>query len=463
MLTVGSVAQQQNSLEGDGYCAVTVVSGIQRLDVALPVFVPCADLLPGLVRLLSPTGEQSTGVEMALTPLGRTRLGDAETLSEAGVLAGDVLTLGLPGRPLCPAGVLTVRDRIEDAVDARGGRWRPDRSREFLLWAFMIVAAVLLVPAVELPVGMPAAGLAATVAVIIAATTVFCVAESEILCAATCGLVGCGWAAVAGTTLLRAWVPGLAVAATPLPLGFTAAAAVSAVLVATAVGARHPVALLHVTTLLTVVGGAAVAWAARSIGAPPTETAGAVAVLAVMMVGVLPRIALASAGLTDAAGTSPPAGIDRRIGRADRVLTGCIVGVSAVAVLGAVPVALSDDASCRLLAAGIGVLLLLRSRAFSRVKHVVGPLIAGLLVCCGLWLALYRMGPHLHQVLILGAVACSALLAVVSTRAGAARSAVARARIGRLLNAVEQVLVVAVIVLAIGVLGVFSWVSSVLG
>ena len=159
--------------------------------------------------------------------------------------------------------------------------------------------------------------------------------------------------------------------------------------------------------------------------------------------------------------TQPEA--DRRIVRADRLLTGCIAGVCAVAVIGGLPAALSADGWCRLLAAGIGLLLLLRARAFTRVQHVICPLSAGLVVLAGSWSAWFvSTPPRLQPPLILGAAAVAAVIAAAAAMRSAG-SAVGRARTGRLLNAAEQVLVVAVIVLAAGVLGLFPWMSAVLG
>jgi hypothetical protein len=82
------------------YCPVTVLHGRTRLDAALPADVPIAELLPALLRVLLPHNDaQVDGAENAgwtLVPLARPAIASTQTLDEAGVLAGDLLT-ELPG------------------------------------------------------------------------------------------------------------------------------------------------------------------------------------------------------------------------------------------------------------------------------------------------------------------------------------------------------------------------------
>jgi len=64
---------------------------------------------------------------------------------------------------------------------------------------------------------------------------------------------------------------------------------------------------------------------------------------------------------------------------------------------------------------------------------------------------------------ILVAVVAVATLPALAAALNPASAPIGTARVGRLLDAAEQLLVVALVVLTAGVLGLFDWASSVLG
>ncbi len=97
--------------------------------------------------------------------------------------------------------------------------------------------------------------------------------------------------------------------------------------------------------------------------------------------------------------------------RADRVLTGVVIGLSLAAVVGGLPAAWSADGWHRLFAIGLGVALLLRSRVFSQIRHVLPLRVGGLLVIAELWLGLTAGDPALLVPMILGPVALLSLTA----------------------------------------------------
>ena len=93
------------------YCRLTVLTPGSRADVALPVDVPVADLVPMLMELLGEQGDPGRPVPWRLTgPTGGAPAPGA-TLDDIGVLDGELLRLG-PAAPPPPAPV------FDDPVDA---------------------------------------------------------------------------------------------------------------------------------------------------------------------------------------------------------------------------------------------------------------------------------------------------------------------------------------------------------
>ena len=446
------------------YCPVTIVCGHRQLDLALPTTVHCSDLLPGLLRLFLADRTPVVAQPWVLIPMGREPLSGRETLAKAGVLTGDMLILEQRSsfRPTNSAVVVT-RDRIEDIVNGQQRFWGQRTARNLAAWSALLTGMVLLLPATTLPVGPLSAATSATVALVIAMTAVASHRRSESVRAAAGLVLACVWAAVAGATGL----PGLpadllTIGGTTLLLTLMAATG-SALLLAGCAAVSYPSALVHTVALLVI--GIAIAGLSVAVGAGATlgDVAGGSAVLAVLSLGWLPRLALATAGLTGSAVGGDSATLDHRINRADRVLIGSLTGVSIVAAGAVIPGALSNADGPRASAVGIGLLLLLRSRAFTQTRHVLAPRVAGLLVFGVAWLGLYRDDSVPRSVLIVGAVLATAAWVAVLEVLSRAPSPVGLARRGRLLDLAERVLVVGQIVLTAWVIVLADWVISVVG
>jgi hypothetical protein len=290
--------------------------------------------------------------------------------------------------------------------------------------------------------------------VVLALAAVFAARNNETSCAAVALLVACGWAAVAGGTVLRGLT---APAGLPAPT-VVAAGAASAVLVAGCCVAFYPGALVHTAALVMVSGIASVVAVAVRAGAPAAESACLAALASIMAIGATPRVALAVGGVSGGGAELQPARLDARIRRADAVLIGLVAGVSMVAVLGAAPAATSSDGWHRLFALGLGLSMMLRSRVFSQVRHAlavrVGAIVVVVELCAGLAIGV----PAMLTPLILGAVVALAL--ALSLLAGPQWAPVARARVGRTLDLLEPALMVAMVMLAAGLLGWFGWLPS---
>lgn len=469
------VADANDRSHPNPYCAVTVVCGHRRLDLALPTAVCCADLLPVLLRLLLTDEAPAVSQPWVLTQIGRDPLTGSETLAEAGVLAGDLLVL--EQRTVyqqADSAVMMTRDRIEDVVNGQERFWVQRTSRSVARWAALSTGALLLLPAATLPVGPGSAAMAATVALVVAMTAVLSDRRSENVCAAVGLSLGCVWAAVAGAVAFQGWaavqgrsatdsVTDAAIGATTQTTLLTLLAATgSALLLAGCAAASYPAALIHTAALLVVGIAGAGLFIAVNAGASLIDAADGAALLAVLLLGGLPRLALAAGGLTGSDPRRESADLDPRITRADRILIGCLTGVSIVAAAAVIPGALSSTGGHWGLAVGIGLLLLLRSRAYSQTRHVLPPRVGGFLVLGIVWLGVYRNDTVPHPVLIVGAAAAVAAWAVVLDVLRPP-SPVGLARRGRLLDLAEQLLVVAQIVLTAWVIVLADWVTSVIG
>ena len=113
------------------YSRVTVVSADRTIDLALPSSLPLSDVLPQLMHFAAPDGPDGQPATWTLARLGGSSLLLSQTLADAGVLDGDVLELRLQHDDVRPATVEDVRDAVEDSVDASGGVWStppPPRS-----------------------------------------------------------------------------------------------------------------------------------------------------------------------------------------------------------------------------------------------------------------------------------------------------------------------------------------------
>ena len=93
------------------YCRLTVLTPGNRADVALPVDISVADLVPMLMELLGEQGDPARPVPWRLTGPTGGALAPNATLDDLGVVDGELLRLG-PAAPPPPPPV------FDDPVDA---------------------------------------------------------------------------------------------------------------------------------------------------------------------------------------------------------------------------------------------------------------------------------------------------------------------------------------------------------
>jgi len=433
-------------------CRVTVQGPGRRLDLVIPSGVPLVELLPGLVEL--GTGgagsrEQVGGSVEAWSltrPLGPD-LSPTVTLREASVRDGDLLLLRHHTAP--PLGVLRSDPVVglADAVDRLPGDWTAHRRAALALGLLgPLLAALLTVLAVVAGPGAAGVG-AALVAALLVAAALPSAARDEPVAAALAAL-----AALPGAFAGRA----VAAALGSGPVGtaaFVAAGVVLGAVVALLVRpARAVAAGIGAAALL----GLLVAFLAL---ASTSVRAGALGGVAALALPLVPPAALRVAGLLEASGGA-------RGDAPERARTARIAVVSLTAGLGAVVVLLGSvaglggGASGRWLAAGLGVALLLRSRAARRTGEVLALALTGLAALAGAAVACTLRaladGSDAFAVLPAAALVLGLLVAALP----AARPGLGAPSADRLSRRLEGLALVALVPLALAVCGVLGVVAD---
>jgi ESX secretion system protein EccD len=130
--------------------------------------------------------------------------------------------------------------------------------------------------------------------------------------------------------------------------------------------------------------------------------------------------------------------------------------VSAVGTATALVLTFYGDAWDRVLGTVIGLGLLLRSRAFSRIPHILPLRTAGVAVLVGQGLWLIREYPSGSA----GVAATGAVVALVVALSAIRLSDVARARLKQVLNLGETFVVIGMFAVAGGALGLYDRVAE---
>ncbi|WP_028648827.1 type VII secretion integral membrane protein EccD [Nocardiopsis sp. CNT312] len=429
-----------------GYCRVTVTGPDRWADLALPGSVPVAALMPRIIEVCSSQEEGTEPAHWELTTVDGHPVPMEEPLESSGVYDGDVLMLGRQTAPSRPAHVDDVRGAVEDRVDGTARIWNPTTTLSFGLLvsgigplAFLAVMMRLSPSAGHL--GVASAGTLFAVAAMLLAARRPLPAVAHVLFTASCV-----WGAL--TVVLAA---GLVVGSGLLVQ--SAFALVGALLVAGAGWALHETGLPHIAALgvLALASGALVA-----VGAFTDTVQGvrAMGLALALCVGVLPRVAMVMGGLS---------GLDYEVGRTgrvatdrfedtftttDRLLLGLTLGTALSGGAVTVLLALLADGPPDLLLCGLlSVLLVLRSRLFDRIRHVLPLRLAGVLglgAACAAVIGEYTvMAPWMPLlVLVLGTT--------VGVLSWVRLTEVPRASLRRLLNWTEVLVI-------IGVCAVFAW------
>lgn len=447
------------------YSRVTVITAERMADLALPSALPIADVLPQMMRFLAPDHERGADpTSWTLSRLGGGLLPLSQTLADLGVVDGDVLELRPREQEVRPLVVEDVRDAVEDSVEAAGGVWSRRTTASYaVLTGAVVLAALGLGGLVALLLGSPRwlhdlAGIPAAVLATLAlgAATWWSGRYARLLDAQVAGASAMLWGAVLGLGI------GASIGAdTPVRLLLAVAGQ------ALVAGALQLVSLLvrgHGATGAVLLAAGIADAVASLAGAPHEDAARVLPVLALLAVGVLPRVSLSVGGLMSAdyrvrhVGRLDLATLRNRYRTSNALLIGGLVGIALVAVWGADRLNHTGRGWDLALAISIGAAALLRSRLFSRTQHMLPLRISGTVVWLLVLVAQARQHPAFLPWLVVAlAVGLAAVLATVSIP----MSDITRARVRRMLNAVEFLVIIDLVVLMCGALGVYALMGDV--
>ncbi|WP_328538101.1 EsaB/YukD family protein [Streptomyces sp. NBC_00344] len=434
---------------------VTLVGERRRVDLVLPSQEPIGLLLPEILKLL---GDKPTSRPLLrhLVTTDGSALAHDSTLESARIPDGAVLRLvKVDDAPSAPV-VHDVTDETADDLDVRAWRWQP-RVRRIVAGlatvGWSVAAGVLARGEFALSA---VGGVLVAVAVVAAAVGVLCGrAGSRGLAAAfvvTAGAVG-----VLGAWTLSdaySWSGGVRLACVVTPV----------VVVLLLLGSGSSTVGRGALTGGAAVAGSAVCWEAAlwlQSGGGRIEGqvhAGALlTVVSVLVLGVLPRLALTSSGLS---------GLDdRRSGGASvsryqvstalaathRGLALATVVMAVSAAVAALLVLRSPSVWTVPLAVGVAGVLALRARAFPLITEVVALLVAAAVVTVRLaWVWAERSGAA-------GPLALLVVLALLPLLVLSVQPAEhVRVRLRRFGDALESAGVISLFPLVIGVFGVYG-------
>ena len=445
------------------YSRVTVVSPERTVDLALPSALPLSEVVPQVLRFCSPNTERDQPTAWTLARVGGTPIPLGQTLSDAGVLDGEVLELRGQRANVKPAVVEDVRDAVEDSTDEAGGVWSPTTTVTYALLAtaaaFTVIGLLQLL-APSLVTGDDTVEIVSSfvvVALMLGATawaTQFSHAWVEQVCLG----VAMGWGYLVGSSLAVtaeldsewAWM-----------IGFSCVAAVAG-------GGRilTPSGIAHVSWSAFVLVAAVtsgVVGLITAIDIPPLQDVRAIPVVFLLVVGILPRVSLSVGGLASAdyrvrnAASVTSVQLRARYRESNGLLVGALVGIAVVVVWAAWYLQQSDLWWDRYLMISLGLVAILRSRVFSRIQHLVPLRVAGTIVLVLEGLSFAQEYDAMHTWVVLIFVGAAAALVGTSTLG---MSDVTRARIKRTLNLVEFLIVVEMLVMMCGAMGVFDKVGG---
>ncbi|KUN00790.1 type VII secretion integral membrane protein EccD [Streptomyces yokosukanensis] len=433
---------------------VTLVGEQRRVDLVLPSQEPVGLLLPEVMRLLGDRVGHRPEDRHLVTADG-TALEPEATLESAGVPDGAVLRLvRVEDAPSAPA-VHDVSDEAAGDLDVRAWRWNA-RTRRIVAAGAGVVWALAAGFVAREGFGAKTAGSA-----LLASAAVATVAGALLGRAGRKGLAAALVVLSAAVGVQGAWSVADAQAwAGPVRLAVVLAVVIVAL---SLLGSFSPFgrgALVGAGAL----AGAGVCWeVAFAVQSGGTSTVGSaragalLAVVSVVALGVLPRLALAAAGLSalddrrSAGSTVSRYEVTAALAATHR---GLVLATVVTAISGAVAAVLTVRTVTVwtvLVAVAVTCVLALRARAYPLVGEVVALLAASMTVALRLaWLWLERSGAA-APLAVLGT------LVILSLGVLAVQPAEhARIRLRRAGDVLESVGVIALLPLVLGVFGVYA-------
>jgi len=431
------------------YSRVTIIGRQRQMDAVLPVDEPLGRLMPDLLRMLGEPVDPSPRRRYLTTPTGQT-VSLELTLGSAQIGDGAVLRLAAEGEVPPPPTVYDVAEEAVDDLERRGTifarkhrHWASGAALIFALLAGAIALArsaepdvtafVLLIVAIMTGIGGVVLGRAEQRTTAIALLVV-----TPVLLAIVAWTLGISedW-----SIPMRAGITALGLALGPLLFAMAGLAGGGLIGGGTAM----------LFALIWIIG--------IGSGASSEKLSALIAVVAVLLLGILPRLALSMSGLT---ALDDQRARGNEVGRPDveEALNAAHVGLA----LAAASIALWSAAAGVVLAmhgsgwtVGIAAVLALLLCSRSRLYPLAGEVL-GLFAAAGVVVAALVL--DLSQESVGGTLVAVGLLVVVAMAGAFGLSWTpqdhVQVRLGQTLDQIQVLAVVALIPLVLGAFGVFS-------
>ena len=448
-------------------CRVTVVGPRTRVDLALPVNVPFAELFPGIAHFagLDAAAIAEAPEGWALQRLGEPPFEPPATPAQAGVADGELLYLRPWVTALPPVASDDIADEIAGVHDGPG-RWGARDGRRVALGAGAAALAagvvVLLRTGPPWPVPAMSAGLLAVL--LLAAGAAVSRAAGDAGAGAVLGYAALPYTFAAGVlaplrTLPLAHVSALAMLA-GLALVMTAA-----LIAATAIA--HGMAVFFGVAVAAAFGIAAAALAYLWPGLTAAGAAGLVAAPALALTPLVPAVAFRLARLPlppvpasaedlrdDAFIAGTGVDVRSRALAADRFVTGAVSGLGLLGAGAGIVLALGRSGLAPVMCAALACALLLRSRVFRGRAQRLWLVIPGYGSLT--WLAVVLAGRSMRVAGpdLLALVAATAIVVGTGIWLPAHRPSPFW---GRAADVCDTALIISLVPLALGVAGVFGF------
>lgn len=435
------------------YTRLSVTGASRRAEIVVPSDEPLGAAVPALLDLLGePTGTVSR--PLALVVAGGEQLDLTRSAREIDLPDGtDARLVALDAAPPPPV-VIDIADAAADARGARPDRWN-DRTRlQVAASAIGVLAAAagMLAPRTDAAAALAGTVIALIVALVVAVATGLGrmprVAAYAVAAAAglSVPLVADAFA-FAGAHLAADSAPLFGLAALLLAASAVVAVGIGLGRRLRGAGAGGGLGMALSALLLVLV----------LTGASPVAASAITGSVAAVAIGLLPWLALSSAGLTGldqraADGRPVPrAAAGVAIDDAYRALTWSIAAAAAVLAITGATLALSGGPWSTLLAVAFALGAGLRTRSFPLRAHAV--LLWGAVAIIALSiLAAQLTGPRAW----LGVAVCAAAIVLVAITSLVSPPAHIRARLRGVGNLLESLSVLALLPLLLGALGVYG-------
>ncbi len=448
-------------------CRVTVIGPRTRVDLALPVNAPFAELFPGIAHFAGLDAAAIAGAPegWALQRLGEPPFEPPATPAQAGVTDGELLYLRPWVTALPPVASDDIADEIAGVHDGPG-RWGMQDGRRVALGAGAAALAagvvVLFRSGPPWPVPAMSAGLLAVL--LLAAGAAVSRAAGDAGAGAVLGYAALPYAFAAGVLAPLRTLP-LARVSTLAMLAGLALVMTAALIAATAIA--HGMAVFFGVTVAAAFGIAAAALAYLWPGLTAAGTAGLVAAAALALTPLVPAAAFRLARLPlppvpasaedlrdDAFIAGTGVDVRSRALAADQFVTGAVSGLGLLGAGAGIVLALGRSGLAPVMCAALACALLLRSRVFRGRAQRLWLVIPGYGSLT--WLAVVLAGRSMHSAdrALLALLAATAIVVGAGVWLPAHRPSPFW---GRAADICDTVLIVSLVPLALGVAGIFGY------